>query len=132
MIYRRFRIIPSRLYLLYFASDRSHMKIPSSPDMSSELRIPNADAIIWASEPPEWPLIQGNALSGKGLPPSHNIANYWDMSLSFYKGADIPRTGENQLIDIRTLGDNHRYGLVVELVEFRKIVDNWVELDLLN
>ncbi|PWN47310.1 hypothetical protein IE53DRAFT_256086 [Violaceomyces palustris] len=48
-----FRIIPAGDFLDHFASDRSHMLVPSPSSSSSH---PDR---VWASPPPEWPCIVG-------------------------------------------------------------------------
>ena len=143
--YRRFRIIPAELYILHFASDRSHMIISSDNsedregiDAYSVFKVANdnknddqvCSEIMWSSEPPPWSLIQGsttvpvtasgssNGSSGSTLKPMHNISTYWDMPLS----VDKSTAGTGASVDIQMLGGDQLHGVVVELSTFYSIV----------
>uniref|UniRef100_A0A7S3QTK5 Protein N-terminal glutamine amidohydrolase n=1 Tax=Dunaliella tertiolecta TaxID=3047 RepID=A0A7S3QTK5_DUNTE len=95
---RFYRVVPALLYLEYFCSDRSHMKVPpwrpraphgfNSDSSKSESESgggcdEETGGYSWSSPPPPWPPIQPKNSCGV---PQHNLPCYWSLDPSLCCG----------------------------------------------
>ncbi|TPX64193.1 hypothetical protein SpCBS45565_g06066 [Spizellomyces sp. 'palustris'] len=116
---RKFRIVPARDYLLHFASDRRHMRLPGS-DASSE------SPELYSAPPPLYPPIKSSIplSSSAFLPVNANseLSRYWGSAHM------CPITDEHRLPLYLRMGEEMGGGessdvAVYDTTGFGKVVD---------
>ncbi|KND00715.1 uncharacterized protein SPPG_09149 [Spizellomyces punctatus DAOM BR117] len=116
---RKFRIVPAKDYLLHFASDRRHMRMPGS-DASSE------SPELYSAPPPLYPPIKSSIpLSSSAFLPvnaSSELSRYWGSA------HNCPITDEHRLPLYLRMGEEMGGGESSDVVTyattgFGKVVD---------